>query len=414
METRRDSLTDISEHCSSLLKDEEDNTSVCTPTNVSASNIDNETHNKLKGDAIGETLYSESFVLKTLIQFSDLKWSQQVEEDLCFLWDMTIEKDVCKYLFNMSYPSLACSAIIKYKENRFREIVIGILANIMCADCEKTIAENEINCILLELDNDDHLILIQVMRFISAVAHSFNKLPYINEEIMQKIKFILNNSINVELLINTLDACAKLTDFKLSEDLVDVELFMATLSSYKTIMEEEDSIISFDSKEKQQCCKCMLEIIKNICSYIESFENPELLVEIQKIANDYVKEVVKILDFYCHEENLFPVSDYLIFYIDVIRYTLTTLNVGYTSTLFLNVSKIFCQVLNVEDEVPELFDSVLEIECFLLSRELPDIILKDFMFLPRDKVKVILNSVKHNLHRHDYSVNIQKLLSKYK
>nr|CAH7733408.1 unnamed protein product [Callosobruchus chinensis] len=179
-------------------------------------------------------------------------------------------------------------------------------------------------------------------------------------------------------------------------------------------MEEEDSIITLDTKEKQQCCKCMLEIIKNICSYIGSFENPELLVEIQKNANHYVKEVVKILDFYSHEENLFPLTDDLIFYIDVIRYTLTTLNVGYASTLFLNVSKIFCHVLNVEDEVPELFDSILEIECFLLSRELPDTILKDFMLLSRDKVKVILNSVKQNVHKHDYDINIQKLLSKYK
>ncbi|VEN47590.1 unnamed protein product [Callosobruchus maculatus] len=414
METKSNSNnTKISEHSISL-EDQEDNTSVGIPNNINASDIDNETRSKLKGDAIGDTLYSESFVLKTLIQFSDLKWSQQVEEDLCFLWDMTIEKDVCKYLFNMSYPSLACSAIIKYKESRFREIVIGILANIMCADCEKVITDDEINTILLELDNDDHLILIQVMRFLSAVAHNFNKLPYINEEIMQKIKFILNNSMNVELLINTLDACAKLTDLKLSEDLIDVELFMATLTSYRTIMEEEDGIISFDTKEKQQCCKCMLEIIKNICSYIESFENPELLVEIQKNANDYVKEVVKMLDFYSHEENLFPLSDDLIFYIDVIRYTLTTLNVGYTSTLLLNVSKIFCHILNVEDEVPELFDSVLEIECYLLSRELPDIILKDFMFLPRDKVKVVLNSVKQNVHKYDYGINIQKLLSKYK
>nr|CAH7733407.1 unnamed protein product [Callosobruchus chinensis] len=414
MEAKSDSPPNITERSNTLLEDQEDNMSVHIANNVSASDIDNETHSKLKGDAIGDTLYSESFVLKTLMQFSDLTWSEKLEEDLCFLWDMTIEKDVCKYLFNISYPSLACSAIMKYKENRFREIVIGILANIMCADCEKAITEDEINTILLELDNDDHLILIQVMRFISAVAHNFNKLPYINKEIMQKIKFILNNSMNVELLINTLDACAKLTDFKLSEDLVDVELFVATLTSYRTIMEEEDSIITLDTKEKQQCCKCMLEIIKNICSYIGSFENPELLVEIQKNANHYVKEVVKILDFYSHEENLFPLTDDLIFYIDVIRYTLTTLNVGYASTLFLNVSKIFCHVLNVEDEVPELFDSILEIECFLLSRELPDTILKDFMLLSRDKVKVILNSVKQNVHKHDYDINIQKLLSKYK
>ncbi|XP_057654900.1 protein saal1 isoform X2 [Diorhabda carinulata] len=64
------------------------------PTNIDVTDLDEETVKKLRGDAIGDTLYSQSFVLKTLLKFSDLQWNDQVEEDLCFLWDMTVEKDL--------------------------------------------------------------------------------------------------------------------------------------------------------------------------------------------------------------------------------------------------------------------------------------------------------------------------------
>lgn len=58
---------------------------------------------KIKGDSIGDTLYSSRFVLKTLIKLtnftssSTLEQDEDFEKDLCILWDMTIEK-VCIHL----------------------------------------------------------------------------------------------------------------------------------------------------------------------------------------------------------------------------------------------------------------------------------------------------------------------------
>ncbi|CAG9856415.1 unnamed protein product [Phyllotreta striolata] len=129
----------------------------CSRSNVDAGDLDEETIQKLRGDTIGDTLYSQSFVLKTLLQFSDGKWSEQFEEDLCFMWDMTLEKDVCKFLLDMSYPSLACNVVLHRRDdNRFVEIVI-------------------------------------------------------DDEFMEKICFILRNSINNDLLLKTLETAAKLT-----------------------------------------------------------------------------------------------------------------------------------------------------------------------------------------------------------
>lgn len=63
--------------------------------------LDEEIISKIKGDAIGNTLFSERFVLKTLLElqnYTDKKLSDEFEKDLCFLWDMTVEKDVVRFL----------------------------------------------------------------------------------------------------------------------------------------------------------------------------------------------------------------------------------------------------------------------------------------------------------------------------
>lgn len=66
------------------------------PVNVDLNEIDAETQAKLKGDAIGDTLYSERFVLKTLMELKEHNGSKKIEEtfehNLCLLWDQTIEK----------------------------------------------------------------------------------------------------------------------------------------------------------------------------------------------------------------------------------------------------------------------------------------------------------------------------------
>ncbi|KAJ8964954.1 hypothetical protein NQ314_004509 [Rhamnusium bicolor] len=252
-------------------------------SNTNACDLDEETNTKLRGDAIGDTLYSQSFVLKTLLTFSDLKWDEEIEEDLCFLWDMTVEKDVCKYLFEISFPSLACSTIDKCTENRFIEIVIGILANILCADCDKNITEEEIHIILKELDTADSLILIQLARFISTIAHMFQELPFISENILNKIKFILCNSTNNDLLLKTLEAVAKLTSsYKLEKSLINLDIINSSLTAYRSIIINENHF-ELDTRDKQLACRHMLEIVSNVCSYITRFDDNELLLEFKKM-----------------------------------------------------------------------------------------------------------------------------------
>lgn len=380
-----------------------------TSGNINVSELDDETNEKLKGDAIGDTSYSQSFVLKTLLKFSSSKWSEELEEDLCFLWDMTVEKDVCTYLFSVSYPCLVSSALEINKQPRFIEIVVGILANIFCVNCEnKQITNEEIAAVLKELDSDDPLVLIQVMRFICAISYISSEMACIDTQKMHKIKFIMNNSVNKDLLEKTLEAVAKLTkDTKLTRNLVTFELYEATITAYSSIFNDSEDF-SLYFKDKTLSCRYMLEIMCNICSYVDKFENYELLLQLQRDSNKYVSKVLKILHYLSIEENLLPVTDEIIFFMSVFRYTLTTLNINYNSSLFKVLCKIAVLLKNFQDEVSDMFDSITEMLCFLISRDVNQEFIHSLKSFSQNKLKFILQCIRDNQHKYDYKFDIPR------
>lgn len=389
-------------------------TAATPSTNINISDLDEETNKKLKGDTIGDTLYSQSFVLKTLLKFSDFEWNDQFEEDLCFLWDMTLEKDVCTYLFNVSYPSLACVVLEKTEEPRCTEILIGILANILCAESQNgKISDQELNTVLKELDSADPLILLQVMRFLSALAHSSSEVSFIDEEEVAKIRFIMNNSVNKDLLGKSLETVAKLTaDNKLNYKLVNVELYKATLTAYHSVLNCMDEY-SLDCREKVTTCRYMLEIICNICTYVDKYENYELLLELQRHSNTYVNEVLKILHYFSFEENLLPVTDEIIFFISVFRYTLTTLNINFTPKLFKTLCKIILIIIDIQDDLNDMFDVIMELMCYLISCDHKRDSVNIIEQFSKIEAKVIINSIKNNQHKYEYKIDIQYLICEY-
>lgn len=92
------------------------------------SNIDSELISSMKGDAIGNTLYSEKFVLKTLLElknFTDKELNSEFEMDLARIWDMTIEKDVVKLLLHHNCLDLFTSIIEISEDARLIEILLG-------------------------------------------------------------------------------------------------------------------------------------------------------------------------------------------------------------------------------------------------------------------------------------------------
>lgn len=308
--------------------------------NFSIDQLDQNTESKLRGDAIGETMYSESFVVKTLLKLSDVVWNTELEDDLCFLWDMTLEKDVCDYLFNLKYPAIACGVIIKYDENRLIEIVIGILANIFSVECTKAITDEEILTVLEILNSDDPLILIQVVRFVKAVSYFDKDLKFLTGATLDKLYFILGNSLNVDLLKSTLDALSTLVmNSNFDQKLFKVDMINSCLNAYQTIRKESSDDDNYISSEVQFAFTHVLNVITSFSTYIDSHYNKNVN-EIAPCREIILNEFNILLNHYTNEDYLLPVNEHFTFYIETISYICPILNIGYNKDMFKNLLTI--------------------------------------------------------------------------
>lgn len=183
------------------------------------SNCDNN-DDIVTGDVIGDTAYSERFVLKLLLKFANLDTLKEeikektFEEDLCTLWDMTAERDVVLFLQKHDVLNLFSFAWPVVESPRIVEVLIGIIGN-MC--CQKEAAESLLKMesfltMLIEYaKSEDSLTIIQLLRLvnsslflagdnISVWINMFIKVGYSNA-----LYFILKNSSNKELLVTGLE-----------------------------------------------------------------------------------------------------------------------------------------------------------------------------------------------------------------
>lgn len=205
------------------------------PSNIQADQLDSETMKKMKGDAIGDTLYSERFVLKTLMELKEqngTKIDESFEKDLCLLWDMTIERSVVKLLLEYSVLELFTSIIEITEDERLVEILLGICGNMCCLKetREYLCASGSVMAVILsQLSSSDPLILHQLMRLLySAILfeNSGDESVWfehfkICDDLVEKFAFILSNSTSNTLLISSFEAlnaiCAKFAIIEISE-----------------------------------------------------------------------------------------------------------------------------------------------------------------------------------------------------
>ncbi|XP_063838986.1 uncharacterized protein LOC135088036 [Ostrinia nubilalis] len=173
------------------------------------------------GDVIGDTAYSERFVLKILLKLANLDSlkdefrEKPFEEDLCLLWDMTAERDVVLFLLKHDVLNLFNFALPIIDSPRIIEIMVGIVGN-MCCHKETTSTllkmDSFIKNLLEYIKTDDSLILVQLLRLINSALFLaededlviwmgfFESLAY-----SEALYFMLKNSSNKELLITVLE-----------------------------------------------------------------------------------------------------------------------------------------------------------------------------------------------------------------
>lgn len=246
------------------------------------------------GDVIGDTAYSERFVLKILLKLANLDTlkneinEKSFEDDLCVLWDMTAERDVVLFLQRHDVLKLFNFALPVIETPRIIEIVIGIIAN-MC--CQKEIVgvlmkmDDLLNNVIEFINTDDSLVLIQLLRLINACIYQANdeEIAYwmdsfSNIKYSTALYFILRNSSHKVLLVTAFENFNTLCSY------CNTEKFRTIFFNQFVTCEALDSLIIAFSElavnQKDLCLKDELErilvislqVVLNLVGFDESNE----------------------------------------------------------------------------------------------------------------------------------------------
>ncbi|XP_017125239.1 uncharacterized protein LOC108144685 [Drosophila elegans] len=180
---------------------------------------------RMRGDAVGNTMFSSRFILQTVMKLVELQpespLEQQLEDDLCKVWDMSVAPEVVTLLLeNEAIDPIMYSLIAGCEDVRLYEILIGLLGN-MCAqvECAELLTcSNGTMETLFKLTNCmDTAMLIQLMRLFQYImAHVLSGKEqfavdwYICfaafENSAQNLGRILQQSVSDELLVAALKA----------------------------------------------------------------------------------------------------------------------------------------------------------------------------------------------------------------
>lgn len=296
---------------------------------------------RLRGDAIGETLYSERFVLNTLLKLGkldkDLQEAEDVERDLCSLWDMTLEEDIVKYLLNHDVLELFANIIRTTEDKRLTEILVGILGNMCNVQQTRNLLteKKEVIEILLDLTSCmDALTLEQLMRLLAVVfvkmsedqIEKWYSLILKSAKFVENLCFILNNAANNVLILQTLESLnailAKFFVLKLSlatengKSLVEIgktsfeELFVqpevieCTIEAFKTLVKETaDKRDSYEAGEIPESIHKAKQTFCNIHGILTQYQ--QLSRDAYESSNDEILKCFKdILEPMTEDENI--------------------------------------------------------------------------------------------------------------
>ncbi|EDO31092.1 predicted protein [Nematostella vectensis] len=170
------------------------------------------------------------------------------EKELCELWDMSMNADVAKFLQEVDATEFLLDVILKSKRARITEICVGVLGNMACCPdvCVNMMKNSELVDIITALldENADTPILLETTRMIHVfITNNDTKEEWIKslKKTFQNFIFILENSLNVELLLN----CAHVVDssFDSSDELlsewVDSHLVTAVCEALKQVQSKQ-------------------------------------------------------------------------------------------------------------------------------------------------------------------------------
>lgn len=362
-------------------------------------NLDPVDEEKMKGDAIGDTLYSERFVLKTMMTLADItkennefKWCEDFENDLCTLWDMTTEKDVVFFLLEHDFVELSLSVIRNSEEIRLTEIMVGIVGN-MCVfheSCEK-IFQCEFEIFLSLINVTDTPLLVQLMRLLKSLLYDDAKHIdlIITGDVISQIKFFLTSSQNSELLLYTLQTFELVVDKK-KLDVLCENTILGVDEAFKQMFKNISDSHGFLSHEHEKIITTYLKVIQNISLSIEEVQNDQKLLELSPYLQNNIENTYanfgKILTLFCDVEPFISTPENMEFYLFCIVQFLNLV----TEPFSIEILKLFLKIFDVILKEKIKFDEDI-------LNDLVDLICKMIKIGNEKVLKVLFDEDKENV-----------------
>uniref|UniRef100_A0A182MLG6 Protein SAAL1 n=1 Tax=Anopheles culicifacies TaxID=139723 RepID=A0A182MLG6_9DIPT len=288
----------------------------------------------LKGDRIGETMYSERFVLSTILKLSKqdnrlLEEDEEFEHDLCNLWDMTIEPDVVRFLLEQDVIELFLALAANSQDYRLIEILFGIIGNMCCVDAMHDLFYRQSNLLVTLCDFlsiTDAPVLVQLMRTLTTLFdrsdderyHWFGVMKKV-DNLTEKLALILATSTNRALLEHTTETVnAMINRFTEAEvDYAQLNEFyrlFARSCLLEGLFEAFKQLYPFPAREAGSDGfdeeTLTLKDIKTMRRFLEIHEH--FIVNANELYEAYVSEVDqcihRVLASFVKESVLFPVS----------------------------------------------------------------------------------------------------------
>ncbi|XP_072172184.1 LOW QUALITY PROTEIN: protein saal1-like [Diadema setosum] len=195
----------------------------------------------LEADTISNTVFSKhwvfSILMKLLKQVEDeqekkddqgdaaqvhgIDIDEELENDLCRLWDMSANVEVSKFLHEWKSPDIFLSVISKTNAPRITEICMGVLGNMACSPAIRQDFSKKQQLIDLSfalLSGSDSPTMVETSRLIYTCLNDEECAPAWletvkkDEEILKSIIFILHSSTNCDLIHNVADLLDQLLD----------------------------------------------------------------------------------------------------------------------------------------------------------------------------------------------------------
>uniref|UniRef100_A0A8C5SGG3 Serum amyloid A like 1 n=1 Tax=Laticauda laticaudata TaxID=8630 RepID=A0A8C5SGG3_LATLA len=258
--------------------------------NPSPPSSDSEEEEVAAGDSIGNTVYSKHWligVLEKLIEDTSklnneeeqMELDEEMENDICKVWDMSMDKDVALFLQEFKAPDIFMVFLAKSKCPRLTEICVGILGNMAC--CQDT---------CLSISKDENLGLLLTCLCQSEVANIWVERIRQSPSVYNCFCFIMSSSTNVDLLVKVGEVVDKLFD-------LDEELMINWIKKDSCPSVEQPTDDSPDDIPDFKILPCLLEAAKQVCS--DNSEGLEVYMHILQLlttVDEGIQTIVKSSD----------------------------------------------------------------------------------------------------------------------